>query len=67
MKLGVFLALIVGFGLIGCQNVVRNPIDSVVQVVTDPKKELQKGIRQYPFALVQSGGDLTQFPSPLST
>ena len=41
---------------------IRDPIDSVVQVVTDQKKEIQKGIRQYPFALVQSGGDLTQLP-----
>ena len=50
MKFGVFLALIVAFGLTGCHNPVRDPIDSVVQVVTDPKKEIQKGIRQYPFA-----------------
>ena len=62
MKLGVFFALIAAFGLTGCQNPVRDPIDSVVQVVTDPKKEIQKGIRQYPFAIAQSGGDLTQFP-----
>ena len=33
----------------------------VVEVVTDPRKEIQKGQRQYPFALAQSGGDLTQF------
>jgi predicted Zn-dependent protease len=57
------LALVVAtLGLTGCQNPVRDPIDSVVQVVTDPKKEIQKGTRQYPFALAQSGGDLTQFP-----
>ena len=62
MKSGVFLALIATFELTGCQNPVRDPIDSVVKVVTDPKKEIQKGIRQYPFALAQSGGDLTQFP-----
>ncbi len=62
MKLGVFFALIAALGLTGCQNPVRDPIDSVVQVVTDPKKEIQKGIRQYPFAIAQSGGDLTQFP-----
>lgn len=62
MKLGVFFTLIAALGLTGCQNPVRDPIDSVVQVVTDPKKEIQKGIRQYPFAIAQSGGDLTQFP-----
>ena len=57
------LAIVVAtLGLTGCQNPVRDPIDSVVQVVTDPKKEIQKGTRQYPFALAQSGGDLTQFP-----
>ena len=38
MKLGVFFALIAALGLTGCQNPVRDPIDSVVQVVTDPKK-----------------------------
>ena len=62
MKFGVLLALIAAFGLMGCQNSIHDPIDSVVQVVTDPKKEIQKGIRQYPFVLAQSGGDLTQFP-----
>ena len=62
MKLGVFFALIAALGLTGCPNPIRDPIDSVVQVVTDPKREIQKGIRQYPFALAKSGGDLTQFP-----
>ena len=51
MKFGVFLALIAAFGVTGCENPVRDPIESVIQVVTDPKKEIQKGIRQYPFAL----------------
>lgn len=59
LALAVFVATL---GITGCQNPVRDPIDSVVQVVTDPKKEVQKGTRQYPFALAQSGGDLTQFP-----
>ena len=59
VALAIFVATL---GLTGCQNPVRDPIDSVVQVVTDPKKEIQKGTRQYPFALAQSGGDLTQFP-----
>ena len=59
LALAVFVATL---ALTGCQNPVRDPIDSVVQVVTDPKKEIQKGTRQYPFALAQSGGDLTQFP-----
>ena len=59
LALAVFVATL---GITGCQNPVRDPIDSVVQVVTDPKKEVQKGSRQYPFALAQSGGDLTQFP-----
>ena len=38
MKLGVFFALIAALGLTGCQNPVRDSIDSIVQVVTDPKK-----------------------------
>ena len=59
LALAVFVATL---ALTGCQNPVRDPIDSVVQVVSDPKKEIQKGTRQYPFALAQSGGDLTQFP-----
>ncbi|HBX25903.1 MAG TPA: hypothetical protein DEF72_00580, partial [Gammaproteobacteria bacterium] len=57
----IVLALVfVTAGLNGCQNPIRDPIDSVVQVVTDPRKEIQKGQRHYPFALAQSGGDLTQ-------
>jgi len=57
----IVLALVfVTTALNGCQNPIRDPIDSVVEVVTDPRKEIQKGQRQYPFALAQSGGDLTQ-------
>jgi predicted Zn-dependent protease len=55
------LALL-SLGLIGCQNPIKDPIDSIVQVVTNPQKEIQKGRQQYPIALAQSGGDLTQFP-----
>ena len=62
MKLLTLAVLIASLGLTGCQNPVRDPIDSVVQIVTDPKKEIKKGTRQYPFALAQSGGDLTQLP-----
>ena len=62
MKLFTLVVLIASLGLTGCQNPVRDPIDSVVQIVTDPKKEIKKGTRQYPFALAQSGGDLTQLP-----
>jgi len=62
MKFRVFFFLFSALGLTRYQNPVRDPIDSVVQVVTDPKKEIQKGIRHYPFALAQTGGDLTQFP-----
>ena len=47
MKFGVILSLIETFGLTACQNPVRDPIDSVVQVVTDPKKEPQKEIPWY--------------------
>ncbi len=56
--LGLGLSLV----LIGCQNPINDPIDSVVDAVTNPKVEIAKGIRNYPFALAQSGGDLTQFP-----
>ncbi len=45
--------------LTGCQNPVNDPIDSVVELVTNPTKEIEKGTEQYPFALAQSGGDLT--------
>ena len=63
MRLTILALILIatGTGLTGCQNPIRDPIDSVVQVVTDPRKEIQKGQRQYPFALAQSGGDLTQF------
>jgi predicted Zn-dependent protease len=62
MKSLILVFLSATLALTGCQNPVRDPIDSVVQVVTDPKKEIQKGLRHYPFALAQSGGDLTQLP-----
>jgi predicted Zn-dependent protease len=45
-------------GLSGCQNPINDPIDSVVDVVTNPQQEIRKGERNYPFALAQSGGDL---------
>lgn len=61
MKPSILALCLAATTLIGCQNPVRDPIDSVVQVVTDPQQEIQKGRRQYPFALAQSGGDLTQF------
>ena len=54
--------LLVILGLTGCQNPINDPIDSVVQIVTDPKIEMLKGQRQYPFALARSGGDLVGFP-----
>ena len=57
------LCLALALPLAGCQNPINDPIDSVVQVVTDPKKEIAKGKSQYPFALAQSGGDLTSFSS----
>ncbi|MDG1156937.1 MAG: M48 family metalloprotease, partial [Litorivicinaceae bacterium] len=62
MKISILALCLAATALVGCQNPVRDPIDSVVQVVTDPQQEIQKGRRQYPFALAQSGGDLTQFP-----
>ena len=62
MKPSILALCLAATTLIGCQNPVRDPIDSVVQVVTDPQQEIQKGRRQYPFALAHSGGDLTQFP-----
>ncbi len=55
------LALAVCAFLAGCQNPINDPIDSVVEVVTNPQKEIQKGTQQYPFALAQSGGDLVGF------
>ena len=61
MRLIALALIFLTTGLTGCQNPIRDPIDSVVEVVTDPRKEIQKGQRQYPFALAQSGGDLTQF------
>jgi predicted Zn-dependent protease len=61
MRLIALALIFITTVLTGCQNPIRDPIDSVVQVVTDPRKEIQKGQRQYPFALAQSGGDLTQF------
>ncbi|MBU26282.1 MAG: hypothetical protein CMD99_09685 [Gammaproteobacteria bacterium] len=61
MRLTALTLILMTTGLAGCQNPIRDPIDSVVQVVTDPRKEIQKGQRQYPFALAQSGGDLAQF------
>ena len=61
MRLIVLALIFTITGLTGCQNPIRDPIDSVVEVVTDPRKEIQKGQRQYPFALAQSGGDLTEF------
>lgn len=57
----LFLLLAV-FGLIGCQNLINDPIDSVVQIVTDSKSEILKGQRQYPLVLAQSGGNLVNFP-----
>lgn len=42
----------------GCQNPIRDPIDSVVDQVTTDRQEMTKGRRQYPFALAQSGGEL---------
>lgn len=60
MRLIVLILIFVAIGLTGCQNPIRDPIDSVVKVVTDSRKEIQKGQRHYPFALAQSGGDLTQ-------
>ncbi len=61
MRLTILALIIILTGLTGCQNPIRDPIDSVVQAVTDPRKEIQKGQRQYPFALAKSGDDLTQF------
>lgn len=55
------LALALCGALVGCQNPLNDPIDSVVGVVTNPQKEIQKGTQQYPYALAQSGGDLTTF------
>lgn len=62
MKTSIPALCFAAMTLVGCQNLVRDPIDSVIQVVTDPQQEIQKGRRLYPFALAQSGGDLTQFP-----
>ena len=62
MKLVSSGLALLSLGLIGCQNPIKDPIDSIVQVVTNPQKEIQKGRQQYPIALAQSGGDLTQFP-----
>jgi hypothetical protein len=62
MKTSILVLCLATTTLSGCQNPVRDPIDLVVQVGTDPQREIQKGRRQYPFALPQSGGDLTEFP-----
>ena len=58
--------LLASVALVGCQNPINDPIDSVVQVVTNPQKEIAKGRQQYPFALAQSGGDLAGFPTTTS-
>ena len=47
----------------GCQNPIRDPIDSVVDQVTTDRQEITKGRRQYPFALAQSGGELVTLVS----
>ena len=43
MRLIVLALIFTTTGLTGCQNPIRDPIDSVVEVVTDPRKEIQKG------------------------
>lgn len=53
--------LLSAMALVGCQNPINDPIDSVVERVTNPQKEIAKGNQQYPFALAQSGGDLASF------
>lgn len=59
MNWGTLTALLCTLGLsTGCQNPVRDPIDSVVDRVTTDRQEMTKGRRQYPFALAQSGGEL---------
>lgn len=56
------LTLVALLLLSGCQNPINDPIDSVVEVVTNPEQEIRKGERNYPFALAQSGGDLQSLP-----
>jgi beta-barrel assembly-enhancing protease len=55
--------LLSSMALVGCQNPINDPIDSVVQRITNPQKEIAKGRQQYPYALAQSGGDLMSFPT----
>lgn len=57
----VFIAL--ALALSGCQSLLNDPIDSVVERVTNPEKEIAKGRQHYPYALAQSGGDLMSFPT----
>lgn len=62
MKIVLPCCLAILFLTIGCKNPINDPIDSVVDIVTNPKAEIAKGVRHYPFALAESGGELTQFP-----